>query len=53
MKKRRGGKKKKAIVLPLAFSPCGCLAADGSQKTTTQLQITLLLPVFACGNMAS
>lgn len=37
-KERRGGE---AIVLPLAFSPCGCLAADSSQKTTMQLQITL------------
>lgn len=40
-------KKKKTVVLPLAFSPCGCLAADSSQKTTMQLQI-ILPPAYIC-----
>lgn len=39
-----------AIVLPLAFSPCCCLTADGSQKTTMQLQITL---PPACGDVGA
>lgn len=41
-----------AIVLPLAFSPCCCLAADGRQKRTVQLQITLppaCICMWRCG----